>query len=226
MAKDLPNQRVTARNRGRPRSQKARKAILKSTLQLLQKTGFTDLSIEAIAARAGVGKATVYRWWPNKAELVMEAFVFAVEAQLRIPTSGSAEKVIREQMKRWTKIFGSPLGRVIAAVIGAGQSDPAMIKAFQTQYIEPRRREARKLLQEAMRKGEIRSNLDPETILDILYGPLYIRLLLQHAKLSSDLPDSVFDIVMPGLRPPPAANGVAASKIKGGAPIGAPPLSD
>lgn len=212
MAKDLPNQAVTVRTPGRPRSQTARKAILKSTLQLLQKTGFTDLSIEAIAARAGVGKATVYRWWPNKAELVMEAFVFAVEAQLRIPTSGSVEKVIREQMKRWTQIFDSPLGRVIAAVIGAGQSDPAMLEAFQHQYVEPRRREARKLLHEAMRTGEIRSNLDPDTILDILYGPLYIRLLLQHAKLSSDLPDLVFDIVMPGLRPGGSRNGRTTSQ--------------
>ena len=212
MAKDLPNQRVAARAPGRPRSQTARKAILKSTLQLLQKTGFTELSIEAIAARARVGKATVYRWWPNKAELVMEAFVFAVEAQLRIPTSGSAEKVIREQMKRWTQIFDSPLGRVIAAVIGAGQSDPAMLEAFQHQYVEPRRREARKLLREAMRTGEIRSNLDPDTILDILYGPLYIRLLLQHAKLSSDLPDLVFDIVMPGLRPVASPNSRTTSQ--------------
>ncbi|SRR5579862_9155810 len=200
MSKVSQNESVT-RTPGRPRSQEARKAILESTLQLLQKTGFTDLSIEAIAARAGVGKATVYRWWPNKAELVMEAFVTAVEAELRIPTSGSAEKVIREQMKRWTRIFNSPLGKVIATVIGAGQSDPEMLRAFQRQYVEPRRTEARKLLREAMRTGEIRSNLDPDTILDILYGPLYMRLLLRHAELNSELPGLVFDIVMPGLRP-------------------------
>ena len=201
MSKDFPTNEVQSRSPGRPRSEEARQAIIESTLHLLQKTGFTDLSIEAIAADAGVSKATVYRWWPNKAELVMEAFVSAVEAELRISTTGSAEKVIREQMKRWTKIFASPLGRVIAAVIGAGQSDPAMLRAFQRQYIEPRRTEARKLLKEAMKNGEIRSNLNPETILDILYGPLYIRLLLQHAELGSDLPDLVFDIVMPGLRP-------------------------
>lgn len=202
MVKDSPTAEIATRTPGRPRSEEARRAILESTLQLLQKTGFTDLSIEAIATKAGVGKATVYRWWPNKAELVMEAFVSAVEAELRIPTSGSAEKVIREQMKRWTRIFASPLGRVIAAVIGAGQSDPEMLQAFRRQYVEPRRKEARKLLSEAMRTGEIRSNLNPDTILDILYGPLYMRLLLQHAELDSGLPDLVFDIVMPGLRPP------------------------
>jgi AcrR family transcriptional regulator len=194
---------IETRGPGRPRSQRARKSILQSTLQLLQKTGFIDLSIEAIAAKAGVGKATVYRWWPNKAELVMEAFLLSVEEELKISTTGSAEKVIREQMTRWTRIFRSPLGRVIAAVIGAGQSDPAMLGAFQRQYVEPRRTEARKLLRVAMRKGEIRSTVEPDTILDILYGPLYMRLLLQHAALDSDLPQQVFDIVMPGLRPRP-----------------------
>lgn len=201
MSRNSDNSDVLGRSPGRPRSEEARKAILDSTLELLTKTGFTDLSIEAIAAQAGVGKATVYRWWPNKAELVMEAFVLAVDAELRIATTGSVEKVIREQMKRWTRVFRSPLGRVIAAVIGAGQSDPEMIEAFQHHYVEPRRVEARKLLQEAMRTGEIRADLAPDTILDILYGPLYIRLLLQHAELNADFPDVVFDVVMPGLRP-------------------------
>jgi AcrR family transcriptional regulator len=192
---------LSARSPGRPRSEGARKAILDSTLELLQETGFTDLSIESIATHAGVGKATVYRWWPNKAELVMEAFVAAVEDQLRIASTGSAEKVIREQMKRWTRVFRSPLGRVIAAVIGAGQSNPEMLEAFRHHYVEPRRTEARKLLREAMRTGEIRPDLNPDTILDILYGPLYMRLLLRHTELNAELPEIILDVVMPGLRP-------------------------
>ncbi len=189
------------KGRGRPRSEDARNAIVRSTLALLRKTGFTDLSIESIAAHAGVGKATVYRWWPNKAELVMESFVSAVEDELRIASTGSVEKVIREQMKRWTRIFRSSLGQVIAAVIGAGQSNPEMLEAFRKHYVEPRRTEARRLLREAMRSGEIRADLNPDTILDLLYGPLYMRMLLRHTELNDELPDTVFDVVMPGLRP-------------------------
>jgi AcrR family transcriptional regulator len=190
---------MDSRGPGRPRSQNARKAILQSTLKLLKKKGFTDLSIEAIAAHAGVGKATVYRWWPNKAALVVDAFVSAVEPELRYPTKGPAGQAIRSQMRRWTEVFRSPLGEIIAAVIGAGQSDPEILKAFHEHWVEPRRVEARKLLVEAMKTGEFRRNLDPDTILDILYGPLYLRLLVRYTKLDLQLADQTFDLLMPGL---------------------------
>jgi AcrR family transcriptional regulator len=188
------------RSPGRPRSEEARKAILQSTLDLLEQTGFAELSIESIASRAGVGKATVYRWWPNKAGLVVDAFVSAVEEELAFTSTGSAEKAIREQMKRWAVIFGGPLGQIIAKVIGAGQSEPEMLEAFQKSFVEPRRREARALLKQAMKTGELRPNVDPDLILDILYGPLYIRLLIRSGPLTMTFVDQVFEIVWPGLR--------------------------
>ncbi|MGA9039691.1 MAG: TetR/AcrR family transcriptional regulator [Terriglobales bacterium] len=190
-----------ARSPGRPRSEEARKAILQSTLALLKKVGFSDLSIESIAAHAGVGKATVYRWWPNKAALVIDAFVSVVEAELRYPSTGPAEKAFREQMERWIPIFNSPLGKVIAAVIGAGQSDPEIIEAFRAHWVEPRRREARELIRQSMKAGEIRSDIDPDTILDILYGPLYLRLMVHNGPLALELVDKIFAVVLPGLKP-------------------------
>lgn len=187
------------RGRGRPRSEQARRAILQSTLDLLKQVGFSDLSIEAIAARAGVGKATVYRWWPNKAALVIDAFVSAVGEELRFPYSGSAPNTLREQMRRWTAVFRSPLGRIVAAVIGAGQSEPEILRAFREHWVEPRRREAREILRKGMEEGEIRNDLDPDTILDILYGPLYFRLLVQNAELNPEFVESVFSVITPGL---------------------------
>jgi AcrR family transcriptional regulator len=201
MEKDAADLALVARSPGRPRSEEARKAILESTLELLKQSGFADLSIESIASHAGVGKATVYRWWPNKGGLVMDAFVSVAEQELSFPPSGPVEKAIREQMKKWSSIFGGPLGRVIAAVIGAGQSEPEMLEAFQNYYVEPRRREARELLKQAIKNGEIRSDLDPNLILDILYGPLYLRLLIQSGPLTLAFIDQIFDIVWPGLRP-------------------------
>jgi len=188
-----------ARPPGRPRSERARKAVIKSTLELLKRDGFNELSIESVAARAGVGKATVYRWWPNKAELVIAAFVSAVEKDLRFPPSGPVRKAIRDQMRRWTVTFRSPLGQIIAHILGAGQSEPEILQAFRSHWVEPRRKEARKLLKQAMKKAEIRADLDPDVILDILYGPLYLRLLLKNAPLSADFVDVVFNVVTPGL---------------------------
>jgi AcrR family transcriptional regulator len=173
--------------------------VIQSTLALLKRVGFHELTIEAVAARAGVGKTTVYRWWSNKAELVVDCFVSAVEEELRFPSAGPVLVSIREQMRRWVPIFRSPLGQIVATVIGAGQSDPEILEAFRTHWVEPRRIEARRLLRLAMKDGEIRPDLDPDYILDLLYGPLYLRLLLRHAPLNEKFVNTVFDIVSPVL---------------------------
>ena len=191
---------VAPRAPGRPRSEKARKAVIRSTLALLKRVGFHELTIEAVAARAGVGKATIYRWWPNKAELVIDAFVSAVEDELRFPRTGPVMESIHEQMKRWAPIFRSPLGQIVATVIGAGQSDPEILEAFRAHWTEPRRAEARPLLERARKSGEIRADLDPDMVFDLLYGPLYLRLLLKHAPLDEAFVDSVFEVMSPLLQ--------------------------
>ncbi len=199
MARPLTIARSMTRRPGRPRSEKARKAVLRSTLALLKQVGFHELKMESVAARAGVGKATLYRWWPNKAELVIAAFVMAVERELRFPAGGSVLRSLHRQMRRWAVIFRSPLGQIVATVIGAGQSDPEILKAFRTHWIEPRRIEARRLLLQAIANGEIRADLDPDAILDLFYGPLYLRLLLKHAPLNEKFADTVFNVVSPTL---------------------------
>jgi AcrR family transcriptional regulator len=197
MARNATAVSIEARGPGRPRSEKARKAVIRSTLAVLKRTGFHELSIEAVAAHAGVGKATVYRWWSNKAELVIDAFVFAVEKELRFPSAGLVLESIHAQMRRWAVIFRSPLGQIVATVIGAGQSEPEILEAFRSHWVEPRRVEARRLLTQAMKNREIRADLDPDTVLDLLYGPLYIRLLLKHAPLDEQFVNTVFEIVSP-----------------------------
>src|SRR5437667_8411380 len=124
MARNATAVTVVARGPGRPRSEKARKAVIRSTLALLNRMGFHELSIEAVAAHAGVGKATVYRWWANKAELVIDAFVSAVEKELRFPSAGPVLESIHQQMKRCAVIFYSPLGQIVGTVMVACQSEP------------------------------------------------------------------------------------------------------
>lgn len=202
MGKQATIRRVGPRGPGRPRSEKAREAVIRSTLLLLKRVGFHELGIESVAARAGVGKTTIYRWWPNKAELVIAAFVSAVEDELRFPSGGPVLESIHQQMKRWALIFRSPLGQIVATVIGAGQSEPEILEAFRAHWVEPRRVEARALLEEAKKKGEIRHDLDPDLILDLLYGPLYLRLLLRHAPLDENCVNTVFRVVSPALSQP------------------------
>src|SRR5258708_14121524 len=103
-----------SRRPGRPRSEKARKAVIRSTLALLKRVGFNELTIESVAARAGVGKATVYRWWPNKAELVIASFVSAVGEELRFPSAGPGVESITYQMTSTAPIIPTPLAHISA----------------------------------------------------------------------------------------------------------------
>src|SRR5579872_4368146 len=127
---------------GRPRSEHARQAILHSTLKLLQEVGFGALSIEAIAADADVGKATVYRWWPNKAALVADAFSSSADKELRFPDTGSVRSDMSNQMKQLVRVFRGRRGRIVAALLGGGQSDPELIAAFRERFLWPRRHQA------------------------------------------------------------------------------------
>src|SRR5271165_1542874 len=183
---------------GRPRSEDARRAILRSTLKLLQHAGFPELTIEAIAADAGVGKATVYRWWPNKGALVVDAFASSTENKLQFPDTGSVYQDMSLQMKQVIAIFRGRRGRIVAALLGGGQSDPELLEAFRERFLWPRRREAYKTLRRGIERGELPRNLDLDLVLDILYGSIYMRFLIRHDELSESYVERVCGMVLSG----------------------------
>jgi AcrR family transcriptional regulator len=183
---------------GRPRSEHARQAILRSTMNLLQKTGFSDLTIESIAASAGVGKATVYRWWPNKGALVVDAFASGTESRLHFPDTGSVYQDVSLQMRQVIAIFRSPRGRIVAALLGAGQSDPELLEAFRARFLRPRRQEAYKTLRRGIERGELPRGLDLDLVLDTLYGAIYMRFLIRHDELSPSYVNEVCHLVLSG----------------------------
>ena len=127
---------------GRPRSEEARLSILRSTLKLLAKRGFSELTIEAVAAHASVGKATVYRWWPDKAALIADAFASSTTQKLHFPDTGSVSTDMSQQMRQLVKVFRSRRGRIVSALLGGGQSDRNLIAAFRERFLWPRRKEA------------------------------------------------------------------------------------
>lgn len=186
---------------GRPRSEHARLAILRSTLKLLQEIGFSDFTIEAVADRAAVGKATVYRWWPNKGALIADAFAHSVTPDLHFPDTGSIDKDMSQQMRQLIRVFSGPQGRIVSAILAAGQSDPELIEAFRERFMMPRRREAYATLRRGIARGQLRRDLDPDLLLDSLYGPIYMRFLIRHDRLTPNFVDRLSALVLSGARP-------------------------
>ena len=186
---------------GRPRSEESRQSILRSTLKLLkQDGGFPELSIEAIAADANVGKTTVYRWWPTKAALVADAFLASADEELRFPNTGSVQKDMSLQMKRLIRILRSKRGKIVAALIAGGQSDPELLEAFRERFLWPRRKQAYQTLQRGVDRGELPADGDLDLILDSLYGPIYLRFLIRHVKLDESFADEICGLVLQGLK--------------------------
>jgi AcrR family transcriptional regulator len=186
---------------GRPRSESIRVAILRTTLKLLGENGFSDLTIADVAARAGVGKATVYRWWPDKAALIADAFSRSATPELHFPDTGSVDTDMSQQMRQLIKIFRSPRGRIVSAILGGGQSDQGLITAFRERFLKPRRQEAYATLRRGILRGELRHDIDMDLLLDSLYGPIYMRFLLRHDRLSPDFVDNLCRLVLGGARP-------------------------
>jgi AcrR family transcriptional regulator len=195
------DKRKPARSPGRPRSEVARVATLRSALNLLGKTGFGDLTMEEVAADASVSKATVYRWWPNKAALIADAFASSTRRNLHFPDTGSVRTDMSQQMRQLIKIFRSRRGRIVSAMLGGGQSDRDLIAAFRERFLWPRRREAYATLKRGIRRGELRRNVDLDLLLDSLYGPIYMRFLIRHDTLTPAFVDNLCQLVLGGARP-------------------------
>jgi AcrR family transcriptional regulator len=187
---------------GRPRCERAHQAILKSTLKFLEakENGFANLTIEYVAAQAGVGKATVYRWWPSKAALVADAFASSVTQELHFPDTGSVCMDMGQQMQQLVKILRSRRGNILAAILGAGQSDSTLIRAFRERFLKPRRAEAYATLRRGITRGELATNTDLDLLLDALYGPIYMRFLIGHDTLTTAFVQQLCELVLGAVR--------------------------
>ncbi|NYT66133.1 TetR/AcrR family transcriptional regulator [Alcaligenaceae bacterium] len=188
---------VTKRPRGRPRSKGAEDAVLDATYRLMSEKGLKLTTIESIAAESKVSKATIYRWWPNRAAVIMSAFLRASRNLLPYP-EGFTEESMQNRLASMGKEFLGPIGKMMAALIAEGQSDPVFSEAFGAGYINARREEGVNAINDAIDSGRIRK-ADPHTILDVIYAPLYYRLLLGHQPLSDAFVQEYLDLVMHGM---------------------------
>jgi AcrR family transcriptional regulator len=186
--------------RGRPRSGKVHQAILEAALAEVASTGFRALKIDDIAARAGAGKTTIYRRWPNKAAVVMDAFLSLVGPGAVFPYMPRATDSIRQQMRLQGKLFRGKYGALIKSLLGEAQFDPELAEAFRDRWIQPRRLMTRGVLQEAIRQGDLDPAIDIEAAIDLFYAPLYYRLQIGSGPIDDAFTDKIFAMAMQGLR--------------------------
>ena len=184
---------------GRPRSNKLHQAILKAAVELVLKGGFRTLSIDAIASRAGVGRMTVYRRWPNKAAIIMDAFVARVDPGTLFAPSVSFTESIRLQMRTMAKAFRGKDGALIRVLLAEAQFDPELATALHERWTMPRRRMAIEYFREGVDAGVLRPEIDPDAMIDLLYAPLYYRLQMGTGPLSDEYVDEIFAHGMEGL---------------------------
>lgn len=184
---------------GRPRDMAARRAILDAARALLAQGGIVAVTIEAIASRAGVSRPTVYRSWPNAHAVAMAALMEMSETPLPSAGRKSAIAVLRHQLRAVAEIFSTPLGRSVASMLAAAESETELSKSFRNHFIFERREEARALLQQAIRNGEIRKSIDLDAALDLLYGPLFYRLIADPGTLKASYTDAVMKLVLDGI---------------------------
>jgi len=190
---------------GRPRNAAVTRQILAAAMEMAGEAGFDTLTMEGVAARAGVGKTTIYRRWPSVWAILADAVLADVDQVAPLQQTGSAREALRAAMRLAARYFSSPQGSMLAALIGRSQWDDVLRKALIDRWLLARRRITREIVSRGIANGELRANLEPDTVLDALFGPLYHHLLLPYAgraeKLTEAYVDSVVELVFGGLEP-------------------------
>ena len=196
----------TRPKRGRPRSGRTEKAILRAASELVASSGLADMTIEGVADRAGVGKASIYRRWPSKGALAFDAVVDTILSTQPTPDTGSLEGDLLQVARIWIGgARGRRGGRTVAGLIAEVQSDPDLAAAWRERFVSRIRRERRPIVERAIERGEIPAGSDPEVIMDMFYGPLYHRYLNGHLPLDDAFAKRVARMVAAA-----AADGAAA----------------
>jgi AcrR family transcriptional regulator len=205
MAAEGSGTEAPRRPRGRPPSSTARQAIIEAALELAAERGFQAATIEAIAARAGVGRNTIYRRWAAKEELMVDA-LRELSADLDEPAEGEdLYTLLLDMIRDFARLYTDPLfGRLLPGVLGELQRNPAFAHAWADRLVRPRRKAILQLLRDAVERGELRRDADVEQVADLLAGPPFIRLLpLGLPPVTGRYAEELLDTIWNGIAPSP-----------------------
>ena len=186
------------KRRGRPPRAAAAShdAILDAVYDLLHEKSVRDLTIEEIARRAGVGKPTIYKWWPSKAALVMAMLDERIVEDLSAPGGKNAEKAIRGLVTELVRRFNGFPGKVAVEILAEGQSEPGVLQEYRARYLSKRRAFAAEVIERAQASGEFRKDIDPQVLIDMIFGPIYYRRIVRHQKLDERFGNELVDRII------------------------------
>jgi AcrR family transcriptional regulator len=183
---------------GRPRSEEAHQAILDATLELLAEVGFSALTVEGVASRAGVGKATIYRRWSSKLPLVVEAF--GQLPALAEAETGDLVTDLKVMLRSYLELFNrTPLAAVLPSLAGERAPNPELSELLDP-VLRGRRRPLLRALERAAARGELREDVDLDLAADLIVGPIAVRLFFSGAKILPDVVDPIVDLALQGIR--------------------------
>ncbi len=196
-----PKDQNTLAKKARRRSQSSHENILKATVELLEEVGYVNMSIEGIARRARVGKQTIYRWWPSKAALVMEAYTTVVAKKFPIPNTGKVQEDLEVIFCPLFKVLNTTTaGTALAGIMTEAQNNPELAQAFREQFVASRRTVIKTILESGIKRGELRKDIDLECAVDSLYGAMWYRLLLAHAPLDENFAQILIAQLLKGIQ--------------------------
>jgi AcrR family transcriptional regulator len=175
-------------------------AIMDAVYTLLQEKSVRELTMEAVAKRARVGKPTLYKWWPTKATLVLAMLCERMARNLEKPTVLTAEESLRFRVRSLIDAFNGPFGQVVAGLIAEGQGEPAVLQEFFDRWVSPRRKATIADLQRGKEAGELRPETEPELVNDAIFGAIYYRMLLRSGPLTRRFGDDLVEQVIRGHR--------------------------
>ncbi|HEY3183954.1 MAG TPA: TetR/AcrR family transcriptional regulator [Gaiellaceae bacterium] len=178
------------------------KAILDATRELLAERGVRELTVEAVAARSRVAKTTIYRRWRGKDELALAVLIDMVEQVVATPDLGDTRQELITFVDAAVKILGSTLmGRVMQGLVSELAANPELARAFRERVVAMRLAEVKRVIDRGIERGDVRPDVDPELAHELLFGPVYYRLLLSGAPLDKGLAARIVDAVFPVLAP-------------------------
>ncbi|MCB0036827.1 MAG: TetR/AcrR family transcriptional regulator [Anaerolineales bacterium] len=192
------------------RSEKSHQAILKAAIELVKDEGYAGTTIEGIASRAGVGKQTIYRWWPSKAAVIMEAFQHSAAEKVPVPDTGDTRADLQLFARKLCCVLSKPVTcHTTAGLIAAAQEDQMLAKEFRKMFIKTRRSAVEGILQRGVARGELLGEADFSLTLDLFFGPIWYRVLMGHAPLEDKFADALVAAVMSTIAAPSVSTAMA-----------------